>query len=156
LQKRSLQLALARGQPGAPGVLSSPDVPISHHDRVSAAEQFSNAVSVTDPVDNNLLGVIKLGDAQPANFSPLYKGQDLVHGRGYSPDHRTLALASSLLASIGSAEDAPPLHKRPWPIRDGHNYQPTEHELRASHEKDVTPGQAREIDRLYDQLLDKQ
>src|SRR6476661_8817771 len=78
----------------APGALSSPDVPISHHDRVYAAEQFSNTVSVTDPVDNKLLGVIKLGDPQPAIFSPLYKGQVLVHGMGYSPDHRTLAVVS--------------------------------------------------------------
>src|SRR6201988_5334527 len=78
----------------APGALSSPDVPISHHDRVYAAEQFSNTVSVTDPVDNKLLGVIRLGDPQPANFSPLYKGQVLVHGMGYSPDHRTLAVVS--------------------------------------------------------------
>lgn len=78
----------------APGALSAADVPISHHDRVYAAEQFSNTVSVTDPVDNKLLGVIKLGDVQPANFSPLYKGQVLVHGMGYSPDHRTLAVVS--------------------------------------------------------------
>lgn len=78
----------------APGALSAPDVPISHHDRVYAAEQFSNTVSVTDPVDNKLLGVIKLGDPQPVNFSPLYKGQVLVHGMGYSPDHRTLAVVS--------------------------------------------------------------
>src|SRR5467141_2356240 len=78
----------------APGALSAPDVPISHHDRVYAAEQFSNTLSVTDPVDNKLLGVIKLGDAQPANFSPLYKGQVLVHGLGFSPDHRTLVVVS--------------------------------------------------------------
>jgi YVTN family beta-propeller protein len=78
----------------APGALSAPDVAISHHDRVYAAEQFSNTVSVTDPVDNKLLGVIKLGDSQPANFSPLYNGQVLVHGLGYSPDHRTLAVVS--------------------------------------------------------------
>src|SRR5918911_906877 len=78
----------------APGALSSPDIPISHHDRIYAAEQFSNTVSVTDPVDNKLLGVIRLGDPQPANFSPLYKGQVLVHGMGYSPDHRTLAVVS--------------------------------------------------------------
>src|SRR3954470_8961304 len=78
----------------APGQASSKDIPISHHDRVYAAEQFSNTLSVTDPVDNKLLGVIKLGDAQPANFSPLYKGQVLVHGLGYSPDHRTLAVVS--------------------------------------------------------------
>jgi hypothetical protein len=64
-----------------------------------------------------------------------------------------LALSSLLLANIGSAEDSPLLHKGPWPIRNGHNYQPTEHDLRALHLEDVTPDQAREIDRLYDQLL---
>jgi YVTN family beta-propeller protein len=78
----------------APGALSSPDIPISRHDRIYAAEQFSNTVSVTDPVDNKLLGVIRLGDPQPLNFSPLYKGQVLVHGMGYSPDHHTLAVVS--------------------------------------------------------------
>jgi hypothetical protein len=64
-----------------------------------------------------------------------------------------LALASLLLADIGSAEDAPSLRKGPWPIRNGHNYQPTEQELRGLHQQDVPPDQAREIDRLYDQLL---
>lgn len=78
----------------APGALSAPDIPISHHDRIYAAEQFSNTVSVTDPVDNKLLGVIRLGDQQPGNFSPLYKGQVLVHGMGFSPDRRTLAVVS--------------------------------------------------------------
>lgn len=78
----------------APGAASSPEIPISHRDRVYAAEQFSNTVSVTDPVDNRLLGVIRLGDPQPGNFSPLYKGQVLVHGMGYSPDHKTLAVVS--------------------------------------------------------------
>lgn len=70
------------------------DVPISHHDRMYTAEQFSNTVSVTDPVDNQLLGVIRLGDPQPANFSPLYRGQVLVHGMGFSPDGHTLAVVS--------------------------------------------------------------
>ena len=69
------QLACA-GQ--APDSASAPDVAISHHDRVYAAEQFSNTVSVTDPVDNKLVGVIRLGDPSPGNFSPLYKGQVLV------------------------------------------------------------------------------
>jgi hypothetical protein len=64
-----------------------------------------------------------------------------------------LALASLLPASFGSAKDAPQLHRGPWPIRNGRNYQPTENELRALHLEDVTPDQAREIDRLYDQLL---
>ena len=78
----------------APGALNAADVPISHRDRLYAAEQFSNTVSVTDPVDNKLLGVIRLGDPAPANFSPLYRGQVLVHGMGFSPDHRTLAIVS--------------------------------------------------------------
>ena len=78
----------------APGLAASPDIPISHHDRVYAAEQFSNTVSVIDPADNTLLGVIRLGDASPTNFSPLYRGQVLVHGMGFSPDHRTLAVVS--------------------------------------------------------------
>ncbi|MBB4291496.1 YVTN family beta-propeller protein [Rhizobium leguminosarum] len=78
----------------APARLSDPDIPVSHSDRVYAAEQFSNTVSVSDPVDNKLLGVIKLGDPQPGNLSPLYKGQVLVHGMGFSPDHKTLAVVS--------------------------------------------------------------
>lgn len=73
---------------------AAPNVPVSHRDRVYAAEQFSNTLSVTDPVDNRLIGVIKLGDPQPANFSPLYKGQVLVHGLGFSPDGKTLAVVS--------------------------------------------------------------
>ena len=87
-----LPAAALAGQ--APGAATSPDIPISHRDRVYAAEQFSNTVSVTDPVDNKLLGVIRLGDPQPGNFSPLYKGQLLVHGMGFSPDHKTLAVVS--------------------------------------------------------------
>jgi YVTN family beta-propeller protein len=67
---------------------------VSHGDRVYAAEQFSNTVSVTDPVKNTLLGVIRLGDPMPGNMSPLYRGQLLVHGLGFSPDHHTLAVVS--------------------------------------------------------------
>jgi YVTN family beta-propeller protein len=78
----------------APGKLSDTDIPVSHHDRVYAAEQFSNTVSVTDPADHKLLGVIRLGDPQPANLSPLYRGQLLVHGMGYSPDHKTIAVVA--------------------------------------------------------------
>src|SRR6266851_3964503 len=86
------QTAAWAGQ--APGAASDPDIPVSHHDRVYSAEQFSNTVSVTDPVDNKLVGVIRLGDPQPGNFSPLYKGQLLVHGMGFSPDHKTVAVVS--------------------------------------------------------------
>jgi Spy/CpxP family protein refolding chaperone len=41
----------------------------------------------------------------------------------------------------------------PWPIYNGFDHQPTENELKALHEQDVTPAQADEIDKLYDQLM---
>ena len=47
-----------------------------------------------DPSENKLLGVIRLGDPVPGALSPLYKGQLLVHGLGYSPDGKTLAVVS--------------------------------------------------------------
>jgi len=78
----------------APAAASAPDIPVSHRDRVYAAEQFSNTVSVIDPADNKLLGVIRLGQPLPASFSPLYTGQLLVHGLGFSPDHRTIAVVA--------------------------------------------------------------
>jgi YVTN family beta-propeller protein len=78
----------------APFSAAAPDIPVSHRDRVYAAEQFSNTVSVTDPADNKLLGVIRLGEPTPGNLSPLYRGQLLVHGMGFSPDRRTLAVVS--------------------------------------------------------------
>src|ERR1700681_2620736 len=93
----------------APEALSAPDIPISHRDRVYAAEQFSNTISVTDPADNTLLGVIRLGDTSPGNFSPLYRGQLLVHGMGFSPDHHTLAvvsIGSNSVAFIDTATNA--------------------------------------------------
>ena len=77
-----------------PGGAQRPDISISHRDRFYTADQFSNTVSVVDPADNKLLGVIKLGDPVPGNLSPLYRGQLLVHGMGFSPDHRTLAVVS--------------------------------------------------------------
>src|SRR6516225_8210997 len=78
----------------APAAASDPDIPISHQDRVYSAEQYSNTVSVTDPVGNKLLGTIRLGEPLPANLSPLYRGQLLVHGMGFSPDHRTIAVVA--------------------------------------------------------------
>ncbi|QXQ08469.1 beta-propeller fold lactonase family protein [Sphingosinicellaceae bacterium] len=78
----------------APFAAAAPDIPISARDRVYAAEQFSNTVSVVDPSTNRLLGVIRLGEPQPTNFSPLYRGQVLVHGVGFAPDGRTIAVVS--------------------------------------------------------------
>ncbi len=71
-----------------------PNIPVSTHDRVYAADQTSNTVSVIDPSSNKLLGVIRLGNPVPGALSPLYRGQLLVHGLGYSPDSRTLAVVS--------------------------------------------------------------
>lgn len=73
---------------------AQPDIPLSNHDRVYAADQTSNTVSVIDPSSNTLLGVIRLGDPVPGALSALYKGQLLVHGLGYSPDSKTLAVVS--------------------------------------------------------------
>jgi YVTN family beta-propeller protein len=66
----------------------------SNGDRVYTADQTSNMVSVIDPATQQLLGVIRLGDPVPGALSPLYKGALLVHGLGFSPDHRTLAVVS--------------------------------------------------------------
>jgi hypothetical protein len=58
----------------------------------------------------------------------------------------------SFLAQPGTAQEKPSLH-RSWPIQNGFNLQPTQNELRALHQEDVSPDVAREIDRLYDELL---
>jgi YVTN family beta-propeller protein len=76
------------------------DIPISNHDRVYTADQTSNTVSVIDPAENKLLGVIRLGDPVPGALSPLYKGQLLVHGMGYSPDSKTLDVVSIASNSV--------------------------------------------------------
>ncbi|MFF3749576.1 DUF305 domain-containing protein [Streptomyces sp. NPDC002018] len=74
---------------GADGV-----IPISSQDRVYTSDQTSNTVSVIDPAANRLLGTIRLGDPVPGALSPLYRNQLLVHGGGFSPDHKTLAVVS--------------------------------------------------------------
>ena len=76
----------------SPVIASGPEV--SARDRVYSADQTSNTVSVINPATNTLLGMIRLGDPAPASLLPLYKGQLLVHGLGFSPDHRTLAVIS--------------------------------------------------------------
>jgi len=86
--------------------LAGQGIPVSHRDRVYAAEQFSNTVSVTDPADKRLVGVIRLGDPAPGNFSPLYRGQVLVHGLGFSPDHRTMVVVSIGSNSVTFIETA--------------------------------------------------
>lgn len=81
-------LALA----AVPGMASAD---ISGRDRVYTADQSSNTVSVYDPSTNRLLGQIVLGQPRPDVLSPIYRGQANVHGLGFSPDHRTLAVIST-------------------------------------------------------------
>jgi YVTN family beta-propeller protein len=95
-----MRLRLAALQVDSPGVSPGPKaestdpVKASSHDRVYTADQTSGTVSVIDPASNELLGVIRLGDPVPGALSPLYRGQLLVHGLGFSPDHRTLAVVA--------------------------------------------------------------
>src|SRR5947209_12860800 len=59
-----------------------------------------------DPAANRLVGVIRLGDPAPGNFSPLYRGQVLVHGLGFSLDHRTMVVVSIGSNSVAFIETA--------------------------------------------------
>ena len=63
-------------------------------DRVYTGDQTSNTVSVIDPATNKYLGAIHLGEDVPVALSPLYRGELLVHGLGFSPDHKTLDVIS--------------------------------------------------------------
>lgn len=91
-----LRLAAAKPAVDTGAVQPAADAagPSPSHDRVYTGDQTSNTVSVIDPGNNKLLGVIRLGDPVLGALSPLYKGQLLVHGLGFSPDHRTLVVVS--------------------------------------------------------------
>jgi hypothetical protein len=70
--------------------------------------------------------------------------------------HRTLiafalVAAPPLLAQSAIAQDSPSAHEGGWPIQGGVKHQPTRGELGGGGE--FSKDQAREIDRLYDQLL---
>jgi len=58
----------------------------------------------------------------------------------------------SLLATFGFAQNQPLVHQDDWPISNWHDHQPTQDELNALHRRDVTPNEAQEVDRLYNQL----
>src|SRR5215468_7109646 len=94
LIRLSLLLGLSTSAIAEQAPWARPNIAISSRDRVYCADQTSNTVSVIDPAENKLLGVIRLGDPVPGALSPLYKGQLLVHGLGYSYDSKTLAVVS--------------------------------------------------------------
>jgi YVTN family beta-propeller protein len=106
-----------------PAGANLPPIPITSHDRVYHADQVSNTVSVYDPSNNTLLGVIPFGDQPqsaghppwvngqwtPDNLSPLYYGQLRTHGMGFSFDHKTLvvvSIASNSVTFIDTATNA--------------------------------------------------
>jgi hypothetical protein len=57
----------------------------------------------------------------------------------------------ALSRTIG--RDNPAIYSRSSPIYGGFDHQPTEYELRASRQQDVSGKQAREVDELYNQLM---
>jgi hypothetical protein len=61
-----------------------------------------------------------------------------------------LIAALSVLAQRGVAQETPSLS---GPIQNGIKHQPTQNELKALGNTDVSPNDAREIDRLYDELM---
>ena len=58
----------------------------------------------------------------------------------------------SFLAQPGIAQENPSLREA-GPIQNGVKHQPTQNDLKALHEQDISPNDAREIDRLYDELM---
>jgi hypothetical protein len=67
------------------------------------------------------------------------------------------AAQANFLAQPGYADraqpkDVPLPHPGPWPIYDWREHQPTRYQLDAMHLHDLTPNDAREVDRLYNQL----
>src|SRR6266404_6545239 len=78
-------------------------------DTIWSRSQSPTAGAVYDPSTNRLVGVIRLGDPAPQNLSPLYRGQLLVHGIGFSFDHKTLvvvSIGSNSVAFIDTATNA--------------------------------------------------
>jgi hypothetical protein len=50
------------------------------------------------------------------------------------------------------AQEAPPVHRGDWPIHNRHKYQPNQDELKELDLQNVTRRDAKEVDRLYNQL----
>lgn len=95
----------------APPVAQAPHLrggpPIQAGDRVYTADQVSNTVSVIDPLANTLLGTIPLGNPQPDDLlGALYNRQIGVHGLGFSPDGRLLAVVNVTSNSLTLIETA--------------------------------------------------
>jgi len=63
-----------------------------------------------------------------------------------------LVPAMSFLAAFAFAQGAPPVHRDDWPIHNSHKYQPTQDDLEKLDTQDITRKEAKEVNRLYNQL----
>ena len=95
-----------------------PNIPVSPADRVYAADQTSNTVSVIEPYTNKLLGVIRLGNPVPGALSPLYKDQlsstqqpMRSRGRFTSGARRMRHFSRRTVANCGSQCEAKPMSR---------------------------------------------
>jgi len=63
-----------------------------------------------------------------------------------------LGAVLSFLGTFGFAQEAPPVHRGDWPIHNWHKYQPTQDDLEKLDTQDITRKEAKEVNRLYNQL----
>jgi hypothetical protein len=90
------------------------------------------------------------GDIAGAGQIP--SGEDALTERVEQDNPRLDGEITDICPSCG-AVDPPPVHERPWPIHNGFNHQPTRADLKALHRREFTPAEAKETDRLYDELM---
>jgi hypothetical protein len=122
--------------------------------------------------DNQLLSMPASHD-DIAGAGQVQSQEDVLTKRIEQDDPRLDSEITDICPTCGGAEYAPaqqrpspiynglnrphtrdaPVHQRLSPIYNGFNHQPTEDQLRALHQQDVTRDQAQETDQLYDQLM---
>jgi hypothetical protein len=128
--------ARAQIQPGRPPGYGSMQAHVGHRRPTQGELQPTQDELEQIDEDNQLLNL-------PAS-------QDDITGAGQAPWLN--GEIRDVCPSCGSAEDA--LHQWSWPIYNGSNHQPTQHELRALHQQDVRAING--TDRLYDRLMSKE
>ena len=90
----------------APGAAEQPDIAVSERDRFYTSDQFSNTVSVINPVSNKLLGVIRLGDPTSAAPSPTTE-------RAFRREIASNLISSLTPISLISTHDSPRSRAKP-------------------------------------------
>jgi hypothetical protein len=137
--------AQAQTHPQRQPAYSSMQAPIGHRQPTQDDLQPTQNDLENIAKDNQQLDMQAAGQVQ--------SGEDALTKRIGQDNARLDSEIRDICPTCGGAEDAPPVHRRSWPIHNGLNHQPTQDDLRALHQQDVTSDQAHEIDRLYDQLM---